>query len=669
MREKSDKTKKTLILEVEELRRQLALSEQLVDSLQGGSSAIKDKIIAELPVGLSITDESGQCIIANEAMGQMIGATKEDVLKQNYNDLESWKKSGLLDKVRSAAKRNSKELFEISVRSTFGKDLILKCHIIPFLAEEKKYMLFMMEDVTSQRKAEEELKMHRNRLDELVRERTAILNEAQRIARVGSFELDIEKNSATISEEASRIYGVDQAYFEEDAFDKFIDLVTSDDRTRVNEAYEGALREKKDIEIEHGIVTPDDEKKTLITKFMLIYNETGLPKTIRGIMQDITERKRVETEVLKVEKLESIGQLAGGIAHDFNNVLTVIMNDLEYIRLHGANTGDALARLKEAQSITAKAKGLAHQLLTFSKGGAPLKNVVSMGTIIRESVTFFLSGSAIKQEIHIARDLWSVEADKGQMEQVFNNLILNSKQAMAGKGTVSVTAENFELGERTGLPLPPGRYVKIVFEDNGPGIKREYQGRIFDPFFSTKDGGTGLGLSTTYSIVKKHGGHIVVHSHEGKGTAFDIYIPATDKEVEKTETKRREMKGRGKVLIIEDEIRLGKVMCTLLADFGYEAELSCDGSEGIKIFKAALAAGAPFDAVVLDLTIPGGIGGKETIAKLLDIDRSVKAVVTSGYSTDPVMAEYEKYGFSAALPKPYSVDDLAEVLTRMLFAD
>lgn len=396
-------------------------------------------------------------------------------------------------------------------------------------------------------------------------------------------------------------------------------------------------------------------------------NRKGEAEKIVGSWIDITKQKAMEEELIKAEKLESVGQLAGGIAHDFNNVLSVVLNDIDYIEKYGKNEGEVLEKLQDAKNVTSRAKGLAHQLLTFSKGGTPLKKVLSIGPLAKEAVKFFLSGSSAIHRVSIPNDLWLVEVDESQMTQVFNNIVINSRQAMSDSGIVSVDAENIELDSTEGLAFAPGKYVKITISDNGPGIDMEALDKIFDPFFTTKEGGTGLGLSTSYSIVKKHGGYISASSEMGKGMSFDIYIPATDKEPDEVLKKHKKpVDCRGSVLLIDDEERLGKVVCDLLRHFGFECELALGGQDGIELFVKAKAAGKPFNAVVTDLTMPGDLGGKEVIARLLEMDPEVKGVVTSGYSNDPVMANYKDYGFMGVLPKPYTADELAELLRKII---
>ncbi|MDQ1331607.1 MAG: two-component system, cell cycle sensor histidine kinase and response regulator CckA, partial [Thermodesulfobacteriota bacterium] len=321
-----------------------------------------------------------------------------------------------------------------------------------------------------------------------------------------------------------------------------------------------------------------------------------------------------------------------------------------------------------AEEASMEARRLTGQLLTFARGGAPVKETASVANLIKESSLFTLRGSKSGCEFSIAEDLWPVEADLGQISQVISNILINADQAMPDGGIIQVKAGNTILDERPGLPLSPGRYIRISITDQGSGIDEKYFSKIFDPYFTTKRTGSGLGLATAYSIVKKHKGHITVDSRPGSGTTFDIYLPASDKAVPvKEETDL--LPGRGKILLMDDDSALKAMTGEMLEVLGYEAEFAADGVEAINMFTEARKCGKPYDAAILDLTIPGGMGGKETIRKLLELDHELKAIVCSGYSDDPVMANYREYGFKGIMPKPFDLQALGRVLNEVLKAE
>lgn len=388
---------------------------------------------------------------------------------------------------------------------------------------------------------------------------------------------------------------------------------------------------------------------------------------IVGIIRDITESKKEEKELLRIEKLESLGILAGGIAHDFNNILTAILGNISLaeIMLDSDEKDSVMEVLAMAQEASLRAKDLTRQLLTFSRGGAPVKKTGSIAQLLKEITYFSLQGSNVRCEFTIPGNIWTVEMDEEQIGQAVQNLVINADQSMPGGGIIRIFTENIILKEEHELPLKPGRYVKISIKDSGSGIAKEYLTKIFDPYFTTKQKGSGLGLATTYSIIKRHHGHITVESRMGEGTIFSFFLPASEKDFEAEEIKHP-LKSHGKILVMDDDEMIRRLMPLLLPRLGYEVELAADGQEAINLYQKARCSARPFDLVIMDLTIPGGMGGKETIEKLLSLDPSVKAIVSSGYSNDPVMADYRDYGFKSVITKPYNVNNLGEILYKVL---
>ncbi|OGP35732.1 MAG: hypothetical protein A2X87_07085 [Deltaproteobacteria bacterium GWC2_42_51] len=330
-------------------------------------------------------------------------------------------------------------------------------------------------------------------------------------------------------------------------------------------------------------------------------------------------------------------------------------------------TDDKISKiLTESEKACFRAKELAQQLITFSKGGAPIKKTISIAELIKDSTTFTLSGSKVKPEFSIPEDLWPVEVDEGQISQVINNIVLNADQAMPEGGIVEVRCENTIIEEDT-VSLKKGRYVNILVKDYGGGIAKENLQKIFDPYFTTKEKGSGLGLSTVYSIVKNHGGYITVESESGKGAIFSVYLPASEKKAVKRVAQEEEyIAGRGRILLMDDEKLLRAVTGEMLMKYGYEVELAEDGAKAVEAYRKAKESGKPFDAVIMDLTIPGGMGGKDAINKLLEIDPAIKAIVSSGYSNDPIMADYKKYGFKGCIAKPYKMAEVSRIVNEVI---
>jgi signal transduction histidine kinase/CheY-like chemotaxis protein/HAMP domain-containing protein len=379
------------------------------------------------------------------------------------------------------------------------------------------------------------------------------------------------------------------------------------------------------------------------------------------------EREKLSEELQKSLRLESIGILAGGIAHDFNNLLTAIANNVYLTQQSVDRDSSAFHQLEQVVKAIYKATNLTDQLLTFSRGGTPIKETASITYIINESVNFTLRGSNVRYENNLPEALWAVEVDTGQISQVIQNLVINADQSMPEGGTICIYGENVVVNEETGLPLNSGKYVKLKITDHGEGISEENLQKLFDPFFTTKDMGRGLGLSVTYSIIKRHSGHIEVESMLGEGTTFSIYLPASeDKILREKEDKTISLEGEGKLLIMDDEEMVRDSMGQILSTARYHTDFAKDGNEAIEMYEKVRNSSSPFNVVILDLTVPGGMGGKETIKKLLEIDPEAKAIVSSGYSSDPVMSDFKAYGFRDFIVKPYKPDELIRVLHEVI---
>jgi PAS domain S-box-containing protein len=389
-----------------------------------------------------------------------------------------------------------------------------------------------------------------------------------------------------------------------------------------------------------------------------------------SLQREIAERQRLEDELLNTRKLESVGLLAGGIAHDFNNILTAIVGNISLAKQLAPAEHRLIGRLVAAEKACQRATDLTQQLLTFSQGGAPIKRPVSIAELIQETVNFALRGSKIRCEFTIALALWAVDVDEGQISQVISNMIINADQAMPHGGTIRVQAENYPIPAEHTLPLRPGKYVRIAIADQGVGIPPEHLSRIFDPYFTTKPRSSGLGMATAYAILQKHEGYVTVESAVGLGSTFYIYLPASSQAL--PPPRRRPAtppQGTGKILIMDDEVAIRDLVEQMLTQIGYRVESVGDGAEAIDQYTKARDAGQPFAAVIMDLTIPGGMGGKEAIRQLLEIDPHIKAIVSSGYSTDPIMANFRHYGFCGVVVKPYNMTELSTVLQQILTND
>ena len=383
-----------------------------------------------------------------------------------------------------------------------------------------------------------------------------------------------------------------------------------------------------------------------------------------------TEKRRMEEERLKMNKLESIGMLAGGIAHDFNNILTTILGNISLAKIYLKNDIKKVdAKINEAEKALFRARDLTQQLLTFSRGGVPVKKTILLEPLIKESVLFALRGSSVQVNFNISEDIFPTDVDEGMIGQAINNLIINAVQAMPDGGSIDVAVDNIILENKTtieGLQLEKGSYVKITIKDHGIGISNEHIAKIFDPYFTTKEKRTGLGLATTFSIIQKHGGHITVNSELGIGTIFNIYLVASPEHITINRKTNKPVYGQGKILIMDDDEDILNIAGEMLSTLGYEVEYAKNGVEAIDKYKKMLEQNNPFDLVIMDLTIPGGMGGKDAIKGLLALDRHVKAIVSSGYSDDPIMGNHTEYGFVGVALKPYKLNELSEIVQKAI---
>jgi PAS domain S-box-containing protein len=414
------------------------------------------------------------------------------------------------------------------------------------------------------------------------------------------------------------------------------------------------------------------------------------PPAILGIGIDLTEQRRLAEQLQRAQRLESIGLLAGGIAHDFNNILTSIVGSIALARLNARDGGDVDDLLAGAEKACLRARSLTKQLLTFSRGGAPVKETGSIGALVRETAEFVLRGSAVGYDVQIAADLWPASFDEGQMSQVFNNLLINAVQAMPRGGRIRIAARNLTVAPEAGaaaagstrpgpgaeapaLALDPGRWIEIAVSDEGVGIPPEHLDRVFDPYFTTKSDGSGLGLATSYSIVRRHGGFVTVRSCVGTGTTATVLLPAADEDAAAALPAQAAARpaqpprpaGGGRVLVMDDQPAVRETIAHMLGRLGYAAVLAPDGEAAIARYEETLRGGRPYDLVIMDLTVPGGMSGREAAGRIRALDPHARLVASSGYSTDPVMADPRAFGFDAVLPKPFFLEDLVAVMARV----
>jgi PAS domain S-box-containing protein len=432
------------------------------------------------------------------------------------------------------------------------------------------------------------------------------------------------------------------------------------------------LREGHTVALESHMVllTRDGREVAIADSAAPIRYNGGEIHGVVLVFSDVSAQRRLEEELLRARKIESVGLLAGGIAHDFNNLLTGILGNISLAKMFAGADERIVKRLTEAERACQRATGLTQQLLTFAKGGAPVRRTVCIAELLRESTVFALRGSNVRADLAIADDLWPVEADIDQLSQVIHNVLLNAIQAMPNGDSIQVRAENTVISAGSMLRLREGNYLKISVVDHGCGIPADILPNIFDPYFTTKTHGSGLGLATAYAIVTKHNGYMTATSEVGSGTTFSMYLPASTLHLLPVqEAPIISSHGTGKILIMDDEEAIRDLLSDILTTLGYEVVCTRDGMEAVVAYQRAQAAGQPFAAVILDITVPGGLGGKEAMARLQGLNPQVKALISSGYANDPIMANFAQYGFSGVVTKPYTVERLKHALQGVLQSD
>jgi PAS domain S-box-containing protein len=486
--------------------------------------------------------------------------------------------------------------------------------------------------------------------------------------KMGAWEWNILTGHEVWSDICLQIFGLTPETFGEN-HQNFVDLILPEDLPGQQEVLDRAISQRTDYIYEYRIRRPDGIVRWISAQGKCYYDDASRPVRMMGVVSDITERKHLEEELIKAQKLESIGVLAGGIAHDFNNLLMAILGNITLARRALPPDDESDVFLSEAEKGCLSAKNLTNQLLTFSKGGTPVRETAAIGELIRETAHFILRGSPVTCEFIIPDEFPPVEIDTGQISQVLQNIIINAVQAMPVPGTITISAAALT-AVTDGPKQTIGRdYIKISIRDQGTGIPEEDLPRIFDPFFTTKENGTGLGLASSYSIMTHHEGHIEVESRPGEGTTFHLFLPVAEYATVSPEPEISWWSappGPARILVMDDDRKIRNIVERFLKSIGYEAVTASNGADAVECYRMERETGTPFDAVIMDLTVPGGMGGREAMERLIEIDPTVTAIVSSGYSNDPVMANYREYGFQAVLTKPYQLHDLEQVVRRVV---
>ena len=561
------------------------------------------------------------------------------------------------------------EVTELEIPDLQNKTRIVELSAVDLIWEGESALLVILRDITLRRSAELALKHEKERLSATL---DTIVDAVITTDQSGAVE--------RLNEEAARLVGMTP----KESLGRPLEEVLKIKHPRTGKPIKDLTRTLMDPEFadaftEVGVPLDSAKGRTfyVTAETRCILDDEGERHGCVTVLRDITLHKKAEDELFKAEKLNSISLLAGGIAHDFNNMLTSILGNISMVRIELDEGHEHSTKLDAAEKAALQAKSLTQQLLTFSKGGTPILEVTSVYDMVEECAQFVLRGSNVKCEVKSDDKLWPVDADKGQISQVVNNLLINADQAMPRGGTITLRLRNLRVRHAEVPSLDSGEYVCIEVRDEGTGISPENLKRIFDPYFTTKDSGNGLGLASSYAIINSHKGTITVDSSIGHGSIFRVYLPKSTRplqakaEAHKATEKNKPSKetihhGKGRILVMDDMEAMMMVAGEILTVLGYEVEYSTNGEEAVAAYKAAKDAGNPFDAVVFDLTVPGGMGGEEASNLLKEYDPGLIAIASSGYTTSNVMSDYKNSAFAAVVPKPYRIKEMSDALHNVL---
>ncbi len=632
-----------------------------------GKHTLLESIIENSPIGITVHDRNGTLLTANESWRNIWSKTKEDQLEKMVprSELKMDERDSYLEDYLGVVEdiySKGGELYIPQLRlpnPTPGGTEWISHHFYTLKTEDGEVdkVITLTVDLTESIKTREELEVTEDKYRDLSRNvPVAIYRSSMKSGgRILTANPEMYRMFGISDDEERENICVQELYVDEERRQQLIEKIQRDG---IVENFEAELKK-----MDGTTFLSSNSAKGVV-------GSNGEIEYIEGIIRDITNQRRIEEDQQKVENIESIGNLAGGLAHDFNNLLMGIQGNIS-LALSGTDAKENRKRLLLAESATEDAADLARQLLTFASGGVPVKKEVDFERIVRSVAQFTLRGSKILAEFDIDDDLDSVEVDVDQMSQVIKNIVLNSVQAMPDGGTIRIACRNLEISEEEDTSMKNGSYVLLSIKDSGIGISSENLTKIFNPYFTTKPGGTGLGLPICYSIVSRHSGTIRVFSEQDEGTEFQIYLPITTA-VSIEEAYSEDVEGHEPVedslyiLVMDDDPGVRGVLTGMLEILGHNVEECENGTEAISFYEKQMSSGKPFDVVIMDLTIPGGIGGEEAIKHLMEIDPEIKAIVSSGYSNNPVISNFSDYGFSGRLKKPFKVATLKREINSVL---
>jgi two-component system, cell cycle sensor histidine kinase and response regulator CckA len=636
--------KRTIELSAANERLRLEIIEKNQAEVKMQQSNVRFKTLADATFeGIAIT-EQGRFVDFNKHLAQIYGYERSELLGMEVGaTLPPEERDRVLANIMSGLESR----IEHVILRKDGSHRFVEVHGKSIEQNGRNLRLTAIRDITDRKEMEQALQES----EELFR---TLCNSAP----IGIFRSDGNGSINYVNPHCEKIFQLPAV---EILGQGWLRAVHPEDRESKGKIWREAVAARRSCSQEYRLLAPMGQTVLIQTLASPIRDQAGNCLGYVGAVEDITERRQALQDMTRTQKLESLGVLAGGIAHDFNNILTAILGNISLARIQFQDPDKAKQRLTEAENATARAKDLTQQLLTFARGGEPVKKTLKVENLLRETAVFACHGSAAKCDFVLADNLWLVEADEGQIFQVINNLVINAVHAMPDGGIVTIRAEN------DSSKLAGKRSVKISVSDSGTGIPDDHYQKIFDPYFTTKPNGTGLGLATCFSIIKKHDGIVTFESTVGKGTTFYVYLPALGPGNEVAHDVEMTVEhGCGRILVMDDEKAVTDIARAMLETLGYTVECAKNGADTVELYKKRKEEGNPFSAVIMDLTIPGGMGGKEAVNVLHEIDPTIKAIVSSGYSTDPIMSNFREYGFSAVLRKPYRLQEISLILQNCL---
>jgi PAS domain S-box-containing protein len=621
-------------------------------------------VIDTLDAMVLVLDRSGRIVRFNRACERITGYRADEVKGKNSWDLFLGKKEA--GSVKEAFQNLSAAKFPNSFQSVWmtkdgGQRLISWSNSALLDGEGNvKYIIPTGIDITDHHRADEALAAEKEQLSVTLRS-----------IGDGVITTDTACNVVLMNKVAEDLTGWSQAEAAGKSLADVFRIIGEKSRQTIKSPVEKALSQGtiEGIANHTVLVSRQGTERIIADSAAPIRDAKGVIIGAVLVFRDMTEKRIMEGELLKAQKIESLGVLAGGIAHDYNNLLTAILGNINLANalLKKGDPARAQGRLTDAERASMRARDLTRQLLTFAKGGAPVKNIASLSDLIRESASFALRGSPVRCDFSLPKDLWPIEADEGQISQVMHNLVINALQSLPDQGgMVSVRCANVTVPADGTQLLPEGKYVKVSVQDSGCGIPPEHLPKIFDPYFTTKKKGVGLGLATSYSAVRRHNGLITVESTPGAGTTFHVYLPAFLGEAPTAgEHSDEGFEGSGRVLVMDDEELVRTASAEMLRSLGYTVEVARDGAEAVQRYQYARMEGKPFDVVIMDATVPGGMGGKDAVKVLLKVDPHARAVLSTGYANDSMLASLQELGFADVILKPYTAQDVGKVVRRV----